>query len=81
MTNIEIQNYYQKESRFHGAYSRDNLPDKVEDGAHVTYLDEYADVTLVKLLCMFQIMMLSILKPLGLNMLHVKSDILLEIKK
>ena len=44
MTNIEIQNYYQKESRFHGAYSRDNLPDKVEGGAHATYLDEYADV-------------------------------------
>ena len=44
MTNIEIQNYYQKESRFHRAYSRDNFPDKVEDGAHATYLDEYADV-------------------------------------
>ena len=33
LTNIEIQKYYQNESRFNGVYSRDNFPKKVNDGA------------------------------------------------
>ena len=43
-TNFEIQAYYQKESRFNGVYSRDNLPDKIKDGAYVINLDEYSDI-------------------------------------
>ena len=35
--------YYQNEARFNGAYSRDNLPDKIEDGAYIINLDEYSD--------------------------------------
>ena len=35
--------YYQNESAFNGVYSRDNLPDKVKDGAYVINLDEYSD--------------------------------------
>ena len=27
LTNFEIQKYYQNESRFNAAYSRDNLPE------------------------------------------------------
>ena len=27
-----------------GVYSRDDLPDKIKDGAHVTNLDEYSDI-------------------------------------
>ena len=42
--NFEIQKYYQNESRFNGVYSRDNLPDKIKDGAYVTNLDEYSDI-------------------------------------
>ena len=44
LINFEIQNYYKNEPRFNGVYSRDNLPKKVKDGAHLTNLDEYADV-------------------------------------
>ena len=36
--------YYEKESRFNGVYSRDNLPNKIKDGAYVIKLDEYSDI-------------------------------------
>ena len=36
--------YYQNEPRFNGVYSRDNLPDKIKDGACVINLDEYSDI-------------------------------------
>ena len=42
--NFEIQKYYQNEPRFNGVFSRNNLPQKIKDGAYVIYLDEYADV-------------------------------------
>ena len=42
-TNFKIQEYYQNEPKFNGVYSRDNLPDKVKDGAYVINLDEYSD--------------------------------------
>ena len=48
LTNFEIQKYYQKEPRFNGIYSRDNLPERnsveIKDGAYITNLDEYSDV-------------------------------------
>ena len=43
LTNLEIQKYYQNESRFNGVYSRNNLP-KLKDGAYVINLDEYPDI-------------------------------------
>ena len=43
LTNFEIQPYYQNEPRFIGVYSRDNLPDKIKDGAYEINLDEYSD--------------------------------------
>ena len=43
-TKFEIQGYYQNEPRFNGVYSRDNLPDKIKDGASVVNLDEYSDI-------------------------------------
>ena len=36
--------YYQNEPRFNGVYCRDNLPDKIKDGAYVLNLDEYSDI-------------------------------------
>ena len=33
--------YYENESRFNGVYSRDNLSNKIKDGAYVINLDEY----------------------------------------
>ena len=44
LTNFEIQEYYQNEPRFNGVYSRNNLPNKIKDGAYVINLDEHADV-------------------------------------
>ena len=44
LTNFEIQKYYQNESKFNGVYSRDNLPDKIKDGAHIINLDGYSDI-------------------------------------
>ena len=44
LTNFEIQKYYQNELRFNGVYSRNNLPNKIKDGAYVINLDEHADV-------------------------------------
>ena len=40
LTNFEIQNYHQKEPKFNGVYSRNNLP-KIKDRAYVINLDEY----------------------------------------
>ena len=34
--------YYENESRFHGVYFRDNLPNKIKDGAYVINLDEHS---------------------------------------
>ena len=44
LTNFEIQAYYQNEPRFNGVYSRDNLNDKIKNGAYVINLDEYHDI-------------------------------------
>ena len=30
--------------KFNGVYSRDNLPDKIKDGAYIINLDEYSDI-------------------------------------
>ena len=44
LTNFEIQKFYQNEPRFNDVYFRNNLPKKIEGGAYVINLDEYADV-------------------------------------
>ena len=43
-TNFEIIKYYENQCRFNGVYSRDNLPNKIKDGAYVINLDEYSDI-------------------------------------
>ena len=43
LKNFGIIKYYENQSRFNGVYSRDNLPNKIKDGAYVTNLDEYSD--------------------------------------
>ena len=43
LTNFEMMKYYENESRFNGVYSRDNLPNKIKDGAYVINLDEHYD--------------------------------------
>ena len=44
LTNFEIQKHYQNKPIFNGVYSRNNLPEKVKDGAYVINLDQCADV-------------------------------------
>ena len=44
LTNFEIQEYYQNEPRFNGAFSRDNLPNIIKNGADGINLDEYHDI-------------------------------------
>ena len=44
LTNLEIQKHYQNKTRFNGASSRDNLPDKIKDEAYVIHLDKYTDI-------------------------------------
>ena len=44
LTNFEIQKYYQNERKLDGDYSRNNLPEKIKDGACIINLDKYADV-------------------------------------
>ena len=44
LTNFEIKKYYRNESRFNGAYSRNNLLKTIKNGAYVINLDAYADV-------------------------------------
>ena len=43
LTNLEIRKYYQKEAKFNGVYSRNNLP-KIKDGAYVINLDKYKSI-------------------------------------
>ena len=38
-----MQKYYKNEPRFNGVYSRDNLPNKIKDGAYVINLDKPKD--------------------------------------
>ena len=43
LKNFEIQKYYENEPRFNSVYSRNNLPNKIKDGAYVINLDEHKD--------------------------------------
>ena len=44
LTNFELQKYYKNKSKFNGVFSRDNLPNKIEDGAYIINIDEYFDM-------------------------------------
>ena len=44
LPNFEIQSYYQNEPKFNGVFSRDNLLNKIKDGAYVINLDDYSNI-------------------------------------
>ena len=44
LKNFELERVYKNEPRFNAAFSKNNLPKKIKDGAYVITLDEYADV-------------------------------------
>ena len=80
LTNFEIQKYYQMEPRFNGVYSRNNLPEKMRDGAYVINFDKYADVVHFGLLYFVNEVRLFISILLVLDMFLKKLKNLLGIK-
>ena len=80
LTNFEIQNYYENESRFNGVYSRNNLPETIKNGAYVINLDEYEDIGTHWIALFCKKMKLFILIVLVLNIFLKKLKNLLEIK-
>ena len=44
LNNFKIQNYYLNKPRFNGVYSRDYLPDEIQDEVNAINLDEYSDI-------------------------------------
>ena len=40
LTNLEIQKFCQNEPRFNGLCFRNNLPEKIKDGAYVINFDD-----------------------------------------
>ena len=80
LTNFEIQKYYQMEPRFNGVYSRNNLHEKMRDGAYVINFDKYADVVHFGLLYFVNEVRLFISILLVLDMFLKKLKNLLGIK-
>ena len=39
-----MQKYYQNKPKFNAVYSRNNLSDKIKDGAYLINLDGYSDI-------------------------------------
>ena len=50
LTNFEIQNYYENESKFNSIYARNNSSE-IKDGAYLVNLDEYESIEITGLLC------------------------------
>ena len=44
LTNFEIQKYYQKEPKFNGIYSRNDLSQIKDGAAYIINLDEYESI-------------------------------------
>ena len=41
---MKYKNIYQNKPKFNGVYSRENLPNKIKDGAYIINLDECTDI-------------------------------------
>ena len=80
LTNFEIKEYYQNESRVNRVFSRDNLPKKINDGTYVISVDEYADVGThwIALFCKKLKLFISIVSVLNMFLKKLKN--LSEIK-
>ena len=50
LTNFEIQNYYENESKFNSIYARNNSSE-IKDGAYLVNFDEYESIEIIGLLC------------------------------
>ena len=80
LTNFEIQKYYKNESRFNGAFSRNNLPEyssikKIKDGTYIINLYEYANVGThwIALFCKKMKLFISIVLVLNIFLKKLKN--------
>ena len=80
LINFEIQKYYQNKPRFHGIYSRNNLPKKIKDGAYVINLDEYADVGTHWIVLFYNKSEIAYFDSFGVEHVPKRLNNLLEIK-
>lgn len=44
LTNLEMQKYYQKETKFKGDYSQGNQPKTMKDGVYIENLNEFRSI-------------------------------------
>ena len=79
LTNFEIQKYYQKEPKFNGVYSRNNLT-KIKDGAYVINLDEYKSIGTYWIALYVNVENVTYLIALEMNIFQKKLENSLEIK-
>ena len=80
LTNFEIQKYYENEPIFNGVYSKNNLPNKIKDGAYVKNLDEHKDTGTHWIALFCKKKKLFVLMVLELNIYLKKLKNLLVIK-
>ena len=80
LTNFEIKECYQNESRVNGVFSRDILPKKIKDRTYVISVDGYADVGThwIALFCKKLKLFISIVSVLNMFLKKLKN--LSEIK-
>ena len=80
LTNFEIQNYYENESRFNGVYSRNNLPETIKNGAYVINLDEYEDIGThwIALFCKKMKLFILIVLVLDIFLKKLKNSLAIE---
>ena len=79
LTNFEIQKYYQKQPKFNGVYSRNNLT-KIKDGAYVINLDEYKSIGTYWIALYVNVENVTYLIALEMNIFQKKLENSLEIK-
>ena len=72
--------YYHNEPRFNGVYSRDNLPNKIKDGAYVINLDKHSVIGAHWITLYVNAKTKHTLIALGFSTFHKKSKNLLITK-
>ena len=80
---FEIQKYYENESRFNAVFSRDNLPNKIKDGAYVINVDEHEDIGThwIALFCKKIKLFILIVLELNIFLKKLKNLLVIETKK
>ena len=77
---FEIQKYYENESRFNAVFSRDNLPNKIKDGAYLINVDEHEDIGThwIALFCKKIKLFILIVLELNIFLKKLKNSLVIE---